>query len=150
MTMEKRLVVLELLGLAAVAASLVFVGLEIQQNREIARATVRLELAQASQELLFAMADHPEVALIALHGKPPASPAETERARMLLRATIRGFENYAYQYRQGLFDEGEWEGMKGGIRATMNPPFVRAFWREVGDQFSPEFRVLMAELVPPE
>ena len=71
MTLEKRLVVLEIFGLAAVAASLVFVGLEIQQTREIARATMRLELTQASQELLFAMADHPEVSLVVLRGKPP-------------------------------------------------------------------------------
>ena len=82
-------------------------------------------------------------------GSRPANDAETERARMLVRATIRGFENYAYQYRQGLLDREEWEGMKGGIRAVMVRPFVRDFWSEVGDQFSPEFQALVEELLPP-
>jgi hypothetical protein len=147
MTFEKRVVIVEIAGLAAVTASLAFVGLQMMQTQDIARATMRLELTTASQELIFKFADYPEAWMIASGMREPAREEERQRARMLFRAGFRGFENYAYQYRNGFFDETEWEGFKGGIASAMSTPFNRELWRDISNEFSPAFREVVDALI---
>ena len=146
MTIEKRLVVVEVVGLAAIAMSLVFVGLQMKQTQEIARATMRLELTTASQELIFALADHTGDWMVASGVREAKEDEEKQRARILLRAAFRGFENYAYQYQNGFFDQDQWEGMKRGIEVVMSSAFSRDHWREISPEFSPAFRNVMNDL----
>ena len=119
----------------------------MQQTQDIARAMMRLELTKASQELIFQFADYPETWMIAAGTREPETEEEKQRTRILWRSAFRGFENYAYQYRNGFFEEGEWEGMKKGIVEAMSLPFNRELWREIPDEFSPAFREVVEELI---
>ena len=143
MTIEKRLLVVEIVGLAAVAASLFFVGIQIRQTQNIAGATMRLELATASQEVIFAFAEDPIAFAVATGLRDPDGEEILLRAQLLSRAVYRGYENYYHQYRKGFIDSVTWTGFRQEIERAMTSPFHRALWPKVRFGYSPAFRELV-------
>jgi hypothetical protein len=99
----------ETLGFIFVAASLVFVGLEIRQNTAVARGQTRQELAALNQEWLIlqstdsAFLDIFRKAWLGLDTTLTAS--ETVRAVWAMRLNLRRLENVFFQFQQGLVDE---------------------------------------------
>ncbi len=136
----------ELLGLAAIAASLVFVGIQIKQTQDIARATMRLELSNTSREIIEVMAENPDAWLVAAGMREPADTVERVRVELLLRGVFRVMESYVYQYHHGFFDEVEWRGYREEISNVMDMPFAREFWGRVEPGYSPDFRGVVSEL----
>ena len=108
---------------------------------------MRLELTTSSQELIFALADHAGAWMVASGAREAKMEEEKQRARILLRAAFRGFENYAYQHQHGFFDDDQWEGMMRGITAAMASRFSRELWREISVEFSPTFREVVDGLI---
>ena len=69
--------VAELVGMVAIVASLVFVGLELRQSREIARADIEASYASASIEMAGLISENSEVWTKGITGKE-LDESETE------------------------------------------------------------------------
>ncbi len=97
----------ETLAALGVIASMVFVGLEIQQNNKLARGQARQALAELNQDWLVLMAGED---MNALWEKVWASEEELARdewlrGSMLMTLQLRRMENVFFQWREGLVDE---------------------------------------------
>ncbi len=126
----------ETLGAIAVLVSLIYLARQIRQNTRMMKSTVRQQLAAASQGVLLKMAEHADVGAKVALGED-LTPAENIRMRLLLRATFRGWENYAYQHQQDLLDPSEWRGVRENMRRGMLAlPLARNEWLSTRDEYS--------------
>ena len=125
--------VAELIGLIAIIASLIFVGLQLKQSQEIALANQYQARAEAVQQLHLT---HMEV------GRVPAVPAFREQiAAGVSTVDINTnlwlwiqMDNHHYQYQHGFLDEEAWQAQLSNTRALYEDCRMRFVydWRKRG------------------
>jgi hypothetical protein len=105
---------LQLLGNFGVIVGILLLVYELNQNRDLMMAQTRNELSQGIVEMLLTLSDDEESASVWSRGSQGDELAERELARYLLMANAeaRYQENVHYQYRQGLYDETEFEAQR--------------------------------------
>jgi hypothetical protein len=140
----------ETVGLLLVVASMVFVGLEIQQNTTVARAATRNEVAVQIVDLLMDLASDPQLAdiIIRRHNGEELSEVEVLQFSQRSLAMLRYFENVHYQYRQGLYAESEFLTQREAWRGFLTKAGYDEVWCRLRETFSPEFRVDFDALLP--
>ncbi len=128
---------------AAVAVSLVFVGLELN--------TVSLQVS--AYQALIGQIDEwnrtlldPEIAELALGLEDPngdwtqLSVVDQSRARSLLYLLIRHADMAFYQYERGMLPEERLESALVPFLFTLSAPMGRAHWERAKANFVPAFR----------
>jgi hypothetical protein len=119
----------ELIGIAAIVASLMFVGLEMRQTQVIARATLyqmRSDSAQAiRQSLIF-----PESLQSAiLKGMSDLTAIERVSLNSAISMTFDHFENSHNLYLLGMLPQEQWESDKAILRDLFSDnPFAVNRW----------------------
>ena len=66
----------------------------------------------------------------------------------LNRQALRGYENYVYQRKLGLFDDTEWEGVYATIEDHFSVAETQEDWRAYRHQYSAALRKHLDPLVP--
>ena len=132
----------EVLGVAGVMGSLVFVGLEIRQNTAATRGQTRQELAALNQEwLILLSADREFSELFERAWEQEGEIAESEeyRAEMMMVLNVRRLENVFFQYQDGLVDESALRDLLESMEIAT--PRLRDWWIDKGwrEAFHPEF-----------
>ncbi len=136
----------EIVGAIAVLLTLFYLSIQIRQGVKLARSQIREQRTMSSQEWLYQYAAYGDLVAKAGSGEP-LTGGEKLTMNMLFRAQFRGYEAYLHHYLNGLFDEGEWQGMKQTIRVSFrNVGFVE-LWEEIGNEFSPELQQLVEEVI---
>ena len=105
----------ELLAATGVIASLIFVGLQVRQNTDVAKANTRQAIADAAQRWALSTVNSADISRIVVTMRAePSSLTDAERFqwRQYQRANIRFFENVFFQYRKGLIEQPEWSGYR--------------------------------------
>lgn len=149
---------LEIVGLFGVIVSLVFVGLQIRQDREIAVAAAYQERAGIAVEGIRALAAN-EVAMRTIakaqFGDPDSliepegfAAAELQTTAFALGALTNLMDNSYYQYQAGFLPEDHWHAVRALIKGFLrdNPIWRRAVFNRPNTA-QPEFNVLIAELL---
>jgi len=140
----------ESLGFLAVVVGIVFVGLELRQNRDLMRAQIRHELSTVIVEMQMATAQNLQFASVMRrgHAGEELSPDELAQFEFKSNAIFRYWENVHYQYREGLYDDVEflshrdaWAGYVGRSQAAVS------FWCSYRGTYSPEFREALDEIL---
>ena len=123
----------EILGTVAIVGSLIFVGFEIKQSREIAIADVYQQ--QAALLISIQTAPVPErvmVARLKLRAGEELSEDEIGFLKFHNNPWMTYFENIHFQYEAGMISEEHWESVKNEIgRSTVNSPYFLEYWEEV-------------------
>lgn len=156
----------ELIGLAAIVASLIFVGMELQQSQRIAiadqyplRLQANLSFLQAAPEATYVAtgnrfrrqlpdSDMPENVRLELS---QLDPAELGVRVNLLRQALMIVDNSHYQYQNGFMGEESWRAIRARSVAALESGWLsRALvlerqdeWRE---SFVQEFREIHKKL----
>lgn len=101
-------------GNAAVVVGLLLLVYELNQTRELTRAQMRSEISSGIYDLLAMSANNHQLADLMLRADSgePLTDAEYFQYASRTRAMFRYFENVHYQYRVGLYDDGEFERQK--------------------------------------
>ncbi|MGK0223852.1 MAG: hypothetical protein ACI9ON_003099 [Limisphaerales bacterium] len=134
----------DLFGIVVIVASLIFVGIEIQQNTSATRGQTRQELTALNQEWLVLLTADEEFAELfnrawVRYGE--VSPEEEGRVEMMMVLQLRRQENVFFQYQEGLVDEsalGSYGLHHYDSRWFRQPRFV-AWWSRWQNAFHPEF-----------
>ena len=141
---------LQITGLFGIVGSLIFVGLQMKQDREIAlseiwqartAALVENSAATASNEVLlsaFAKSVSGRVAEI--------TPIEEEAGRYFVWATMYMWENSHYQFTLGFMPEEHWIRVRGGIKVELQDPLKGPLMREISTRMRPSFRAVFEEI----
>ena len=134
----------EAVALIGVVASLVFVGLELRENRIAARASAYQELGVAVASDWMARASDRELndlVRVAASGDPGSWAGLSESDIYLLRSytlsSIRLFETAYLQVEQNLLDEDAMERL--GWKNFLESTFFKRMWPEVRPMVSPAF-----------
>jgi hypothetical protein len=170
----------EIFGAFAVAASLMFVGLQLYLDRKVALADqyfIRGESAKEDRrsrlesdaylqhlEESWALGWRPhywdEESLVAKQIEAGERSVTAVMARELaLRMNIIGYDSLYYQYQQGLLNEESWDHMRSGLKITMSEDdFIRTIYqaysranvKPVIDEIAKEIETDRATTMPPK
>ena len=133
-----------------VLIGLVLVILQLRQNAALDRAHTRHELAMGVVELLNTPAQNPQLASILRRAgdDEPLSPDEQFQFRLRSNALLRLWEDVHYQYRQGLYDQSEFDSHIAAWRDTLAQSVgFRRYWCEVRGLYSAQFAAQMNALM---
>ena len=156
----------ELIGLLAIVASLIFVGLELRQSHQIALAAQYQARTDAGREYFYRSLDSDyrletqatdlqvwDWSAIVLTDEdeqwlsenPPTVWAEAAYWAVI---NLYGFDNYHYQFESGLLSEEGWLAMKSRLRGLLhNDPFARYLIAEYTEDFRLSFATLSMEII---
>ena len=150
-------VLAQIASAAAVAISLVFVGLEVKETAEqTALNTVSLQVA-AYQELISQIDEwnrtvlDPETAELVVRVADPAgdwsqlSESDQVRVRSLLFLLARHADMAYYQFERGMLPEERLESALVPFLAMISSPMARAHWERSKTNFVPAFRTYVDE-----
>ncbi len=142
--------VAELIGIGAIVASLVFVGLELRQTQTALMASTYQARAFDAMNAQRGLADSeyigPLLAKIELDNEQSLERLSSEdlwRLRAHVVSRMIDFDNEYFQYQSGYLDEKYFEGQfKPGLKRWAKR------WRQLGmTEFRPELRELVDELL---
>jgi hypothetical protein len=133
-----------------VIAGIAFLAIEINQANQLARSQTRSEISSSLTTLVQELASDPELAALWVYADDPDSLSESENAQLYLSwvALFRIWENMHYQYRNGLFEDAEFEAEREVWRASVQDEYFRRFFCRVNAQFSPDFIREIEALMP--
>lgn len=134
-------------GTLGVILSLLFVGLELRQNRQLARAQVRQGLADRQAQVLYSIAENPELARAwqetwaagAPRGRVELTAADSAQAVHALVGMLRHVENVYLQYLEGVVDESVLTSYAFRNNRTFMTPQFKAFWKNFKEVVDPRF-----------
>lgn len=110
MNWDPVIAISEIVGVVAIIASLVYVGVQIRQSAKFARASVVNDTSMAWTSASALLAGDAELADIYVRGinNEPLSAVEKVRLEALIDIFMANMENIDHQYRSDLyFDEGD-------------------------------------------
>ena len=121
---------------------LLLIVVQLQQNRDLMRAQIRHELSMGIVELLDTPAANSQLASVLRRGSLGEELTPDERFQFELRsnALLRYWEDVHYQYRQGLYDQGEYAAQKDAWSAALARSVgLVDYWCAVRTLYSPLF-----------
>jgi len=150
---------MQVIGIFAVVVSLIFVGLQMKQDRQIALAGQYQDRAALAIELWNGMSQseydprligsntlaNPDWAEIF---EDDATPEEVGVAIISARRSFVALDNHHYQYEFGFYDEETWQSFYGQLRQFLSRnPVARAMVRSQPELFRPSFHAVCVPLV---
>lgn len=138
---------LQVAGMFAVVGSLIFVGLQMRQDREIALSAIYQARAQMTIDITLA-STVPEdfvsaIAKIYSGDADEITPEELVTLEYNLGASIALLENNHYQYLSGYLPESHWAKSRRDLRCMLSLPLHRTLL--AGWEFRPEFQEVVDE-----
>ena len=142
----------QIVGSAAVVASLIFVGFQIRQNTKATRAASHHEVSVALNWINLLWARSGEVSHIWIAGlseRGALTPQERWRFDSMVRAYLHICETMYIQAGLGSGDFGIVMAEENGIKTLFASDGARQWWAENPFGFSPEFRQYIDRLTTP-
>ena len=146
----------ELIGIAAIVASLIFVGLQMRQSHQIAVATQYQERTAITIEAISARSQMPEI--VELMGarlredfqryvSEEVSNIEIGQRWFATRMSLAAFDNVHYQWEAGYLSDDGWEMQKRTLGYFLRTEPMGRFVVEERDLYRRSFGNLCNELV---
>ncbi len=155
---------MQVIGIFAVVASLIFVGLQMKQAQEIAvadqyqdRADAALDFylarMQSEQSLIMTGKDISEDVSAGRAPLPIRDSLESEGPIMVAtrhnfyRANITMFDNYHFQYERGFLQDDAWQAFKVRIKTWLSNESNAEMYRLQANHYRQPFQNLCDELL---
>lgn len=140
---------LQVLGLIAVAISLVFVGLELKQSRDIAMADLYHQRAESAIQLLTdSLGNEAFVSGIAkLRRGEKLSEYENAQITAHIYRVLNHFESLHFLYEMGLLTQEQWNATRNELqRITQMDPFLKA-WKAGGNTWRASYADMINKIL---
>ena len=141
--------IFEIIGLLSVIGSLIFVGIEINQNTAAVRGATQQEVSSQISEFYKIGIENERMAYItyqAMNGditKDDLNDTDYQRFLFLSMMGFRRVENVYLQYKNGFLDKVAFDRIGMSFYRTN---LVREIWEERREAFDPEFVEFFEEL----
>ena len=142
---------MQVIGIFAVVASLIFVGMQMKQTQAIALSDAYQSRAATSVEMITANAAN-ENALTAWYvtdaeGLDSLSPEEINAGRQQALAVRLVWDNIYYQYESGFIPEEYWLTSRVNMKSVLSRPFPRSVIDSELDQMRPSLRAVVVKVI---
>jgi len=150
--LQEYALVAEIIGGVAIVASLIFVGIQINQSNKLAVASA-MDASNARTDSISRLAieyDIPNINL-KLRNNQELSGNERSRLRLFIETRLRHYETTYFQFLLDLVDEEQWDSNYDGLHSLVSSPafnIVFPNWHE-GDgttQFGSSFVEIVNEI----
>jgi hypothetical protein len=151
-TLEDINYIAQTIGVLAILASLVFVGIQVRQNSEITRAQVHQQISDTFTVYLETMANHSNIIFGGARsraGMDSLTDEELLRFSFLMAGLFKIWENAFYQYKSGFLDERNWQSNVKWMLTWYHMPGVQTWWCVRKDLFANEFQIFIESSVVP-
>ena len=150
---------MQVVGIFAVVASLIFVGLQMIQDRDIAlagqyqeRSATAVEYwnGQAQSEYDLRTIGNNVIADPKWNGVfgDAVTPEEVGMAYISVRKSFVVLDNHHYQYESGFYDEETWQSFRGHLQLFLSRnPVARSMVRNQAVIFRPAFHAVCEQIV---
>jgi len=140
---------LQVVGLFAVVASLIFVGLQMKQTDAIALSAIYQERAMASRESSVALASNPYFlsgsAKLYVGKQSELTAQEAIALEFEFGSYLVVMDNYHQQYEWGFLSEAHWNSTVAGVKCSFEHPWYREVL--IGWMRRPEFQAVIDEVM---
>ena len=144
----------EVVGIFALVASLVFVGLELKQSREIAVAQTHTARTDTVVQHITAGADNPYFlaasAKINAGNAEAITPLEQQALDRTLQAALYLSSDAYYQYKHGFLSSDRWESSRESLKLFMrvNSPYpARELFEHNPNAWGNDFRLVVEQIL---
>jgi hypothetical protein len=138
-------------GLFGVIGSLIFVGLQMKQDQEIARSAAYQARSQQITALQAEMASEPGFRSGYMKSQSGRSgeltPDERTTLNLFSGALLNFYENVHYQYTHGFLDDEHWGKSRNAMKNFFRSEKNREQFRSKSRSWRESFRVLLEELI---
>jgi len=138
---------MQVAGIFALVASLVFVGMQMKQEQEIALSAAYQSRTATLVEFLTTMGtdDVTRSAILKLQsGNTDLTPHERLAFQNMSSAGRELMQNSHYQYVQGFLDEEHWRSVRRVIKSQLQVPIAREGL--LSDNLRPSFSLVVDEI----
>lgn len=143
--------VAEIGAAAGVIISLIFVGLQLQNNTEATEAATREAINQKDLEFLSLRMDSSVLARAhaKLENDEALSPLDISQLVHQEYVNFIAFEHSYYQYQKGVLEPEEWLRHKNIVRGQIRHyRYSQIMWEDKRNTFSPGFQELVDRFIP--
>ncbi len=150
MTLEELAYLSQIVGVAGLLASLIFVGLQIRQNTKALKATSHHAITDSFNAINNLILSDPKVARIwrlACAGSDEFDEDERISANFMLLANFRIFETLYYQYSNGTLDKKLFDAELKTLKWAVTMPGFLPWWTANPISLSAEFRAFIDGLI---
>ena len=137
----------ELVGIAAVVASLIFVGLQLRQSEVIARATLYQMRSDAGIELISITLEDREFLASLFQGEFSQDSSEYLQGSWFALALFGHFENSHHLYQLGLLSLEQWQSDRRQLGGIVRNPYLLEFWEADKYTYRESFAVEMDSII---
>ena len=140
---------LQILGIAALVASLVFVGLELRQSHEIAIADIYQQRSAMLIEVhaIRLSSDLLHETISKAHAGEPLTDVEKSLLTTHFLPMFSYWENNHFQYQMGLMPEEQWNASRNTIRNYIRRPGFLEWWQRERLQVRKSFADAVDEVI---
>jgi len=134
-----------------VIISLIFVGMELQNNTAATEAATREAVNQKDIQFLSLRLDSSVLARAHAKLESGKSLSHLEKSQLVHQEYVNfvSFENSYYQYRKGVLEETEWLRHRNIVRGQIQDfPYSQIMWERSSTTFGPEFQKLVNSFLP--
>lgn len=126
--------VAEIVGIGAIVASLVFVGLQMRQSHEIALVTLYQMRADAAREVMAISLENEDI--VRAYERMDTDGGELTYAEVyalesVMAVLLNHFENSHFLYQRGFLTEEHWQSDLANLSETLNDPMAREVWQDM-------------------
>ena len=132
-----------------VIGSIIFLGLEMQQNTEMMQSRTRNSIVEHQLFQYGRVLDNTEIFDIRQKLNSNLDVTETERNQFhfYVFSQLRMWENEFYQYQMGLFDAEEFDARRIAWGRVMSFDASVERWKIAEETFDPDFRVYLNAII---
>jgi hypothetical protein len=142
-TLEQAYYIGELVSVAGVIVSLVYVGKQLQQNTKAVRSQTAQNLVDSMFNIHNLVSSSDQMPTLVLKGNiSPETLSGDEEVRMTfwMHTIFRTLELAYYQHKDGLLDDKLWQSFIRQYSNAMVVSFPRRYWDERGFFYTEEFQ----------
>ena len=154
----------ELVGIAAIVASLIFVGLQLKQSQEIAVANQYQDRADAALEWYLAQIQSNQAlsarATVYIDEffsgnlpQPLNNVLESDGREMVamrylfFRSNMTMFDNYHFQYEQGFLTDDAWQAFRVRLKGVLSRDISAAMYRQEAAHYRKSFQDVCSQII---
>jgi len=137
----------ELIGIAAIVASLVFVGLQMRQTEVIARATLYQMRSDSGREIVGMALENRDIFADVNQTNLSPNTREFRELGMWWLALLNHYENSHHLYQLGFLSAEQWASDRRQLGDLIENPNMRKYWEDSTDTFRESFAAEMASII---
>ena len=143
---------LQVVGLFGVIASLIFVGMQMKQDREIALSAATQARTETTIQNIMGLMSNPYYLSAVdkyLGGEPDrVTPVERFVVDRLGSTVLFNFENVHFQYQQGFIPPDRWSASRETLKSLLQSPYgPRQFYETDPNSWRRPFQLVVDELL---